>query len=1567
MKHFKQIMVLFLVVAMMMTSMSVVRAEDGDLSDDAEITTQEENSEAAGEADITVQEENEDVTGRAEVTAFEPGPILNDPVDYSGDLVIDSETEISSGGLLNSRLRRKLEEDIDTLLNYKPVDSEHVGSVIYAVDKFLASGGYNHSSGDVGSGMLTNGELGMLAAEIGLQETRLDLIDVIETNDNATGYIFVIDRNSVAVRVEDLNGEGIANALVTISYKDKNGNSITRSQYTSDGGLPGLCGFDKMSDVTYIMIDVQAENYRAQTILDKRVTTGDALYFQLKESPADDIYLRCVDMAGTDMLTEDANLYLVESGSRALDMRVIVTARGNKSLPEKITLKDDNTERSITDFSNYTQVELGTTVSRMFTLSRDWMKKDGLLRQDDVLFFDMSGTQQLLDHVRVRNALMQPGTSAEQLPLTGADKKIPLTDVMGGTGIVSLTVKYLKVPVTIGVFPEGGFIIVATFDIESLSEKYSSLFEESWNPKTRAESESVLEPFKQEFWRKADRFKSGTGKMNDSRRVSLATDKYWSFNASFSLFCTGVYNSETKNFNGSFGGIFDAKLSGGITQYFLVSTPIVIPFYLGFNVFGEFKSAITANFLWNKLSDGIGAAFSAADHTLTERFDLVAGLELYGGVGLKGICSLEAAGGATMDFAAIMGTVEEEHKDAIRFLIDSFATIRVSGAIAFFSFNLFSKSFGPWRLYDSHPDKASEITTADEEETVEFLDMDLTAVSEDGTLLLAGDGERLNHYKMNLLTSDVRTVNDIQTISSMSANTFSDSQVQIVSTGKTTALFRIASIDGRTRVIYQKQNPDTGEFMKDYYELPTMMGYDVTEFNVAASTGDDNLFYVGSVVADSSKPDIESRSKTTRVLATIVDLDTDSVRKQQVKSPLPDFGKYFYFNPRVAGHGDNIAVAYQRAVTYQYLGGAVACVFGTNEKETVMGQGYIYSSGDIVNGEPSFFVTNRSLTTRDTLTVDGYMADGYFDEKNPRFRYTADVSGYELHENEYFLTNWGYANNTNYAIIASKLYFLEKYASDYDEYGYGMRLTQVENSEGMINRENIYEFVVNDDESGICIVSTTTSYDVDMETGDNQLKGSTLKIYTLEGRYDSASHTNKAILHGPLDIFVEDIDICTFAAVFNRENCQSKGLSVVYASTPEVSLSSEGKLIKSSDLYQWQQNLKRGMVATDVEFADMFYYTDEHVLPVTITYRNIGYAIEGQVAFTIKDERGQDMHELYYNEQNKEWYDLGNEFVHNCGRMYTGDSFSIELIIAAPTYWETNRVHEVYVEISPKYRGDAKTGLTTPVYDNSLTLQGEQIVLGDKHYADLSITNISRQQQDLEKVAVEILYQDETRQSRITYLNVSNVTADPDLDKYSLRYDLTPVWDVAEKEGILAVRFYLVDEDNLPLTGETVIMLPQEILSMEEVSYEITEGADAVWVKGSEDGHVIKVVRSRNEETCFSHFTAVSIDGRELVLNKDYLAESGSTVITLNKNTLEQLSEEVHDIKISFDDGEVETTLEIKAEGEEIPDDQDEPTPVIPDSPDTGDTSNLLYWIITLQASIFGIIWILTKRRQYDR
>ena len=92
----------------------------------------------------------------------------------------------------------------------------------------------------------------------------------------------------------------------------------------------------------------------------------------------------------------------------------------------------------------------------------------------------------------------------------------------------------------------------------------------------------------------------------------------------------------------------------------------------------------------------------------------------------------------------------------------------------------------------------------------------------------------------------------------------------------------------------------------------------------------------------------------------------------------------------------------------------------------------------------------------------------------------------------------------------------------------------------------------------------------------------------------------------------------------------------------------------------------------------------------------------------------------------------------------------------------------------------------------------------------------------------------------------------------------------------------------------------------DQVVYNIISGANAVWSQGE---YVLTVRRDVNDETCYSHFTGVQIDGITLVAGTDYTAAPGSTVITFKAEMMERLSLGSHTITVLFDDGRVETTL----------------------------------------------------------
>lgn len=99
------------------------------------------------------------------------------------------------------------------------------------------------------------------------------------------------------------------------------------------------------------------------------------------------------------------------------------------------------------------------------------------------------------------------------------------------------------------------------------------------------------------------------------------------------------------------------------------------------------------------------------------------------------------------------------------------------------------------------------------------------------------------------------------------------------------------------------------------------------------------------------------------------------------------------------------------------------------------------------------------------------------------------------------------------------------------------------------------------------------------------------------------------------------------------------------------------------------------------------------------------------------------------------------------------------------------------------------------------------------------------------------------------------------------------------------------------------------------VYYTVVGGGNSSFTSGNASDIVVTVKRSESDDTCFSHFTGVQIDGTALVNGTDYTAVAGSTVITIKKETLNNLSEGGHTINVLFDDGKTETSVTVKAAG----------------------------------------------------
>ncbi|MBQ7436712.1 MAG: leucine-rich repeat protein [Oscillospiraceae bacterium] len=161
----------------------------------------------------------------------------------------------------------------------------------------------------------------------------------------------------------------------------------------------------------------------------------------------------------------------------------------------------------------------------------------------------------------------------------------------------------------------------------------------------------------------------------------------------------------------------------------------------------------------------------------------------------------------------------------------------------------------------------------------------------------------------------------------------------------------------------------------------------------------------------------------------------------------------------------------------------------------------------------------------------------------------------------------------------------------------------------------------------------------------------------------------------------------------------------------------------------------------------------------------------------------------------------------------------------------------------------------------------------------------------------------------------------------------------------------------MPATGVAVTATFKEIL------YTVVEGADSSWLKGSNGDLSIKVKRDPKDETCFQHFRnggSVAIDGAVLsedtsaLIQKDYKAEEGSTVITLHAKMLNRLSAGKHTVTITFDDGSASTGLTI----------------LVPPggySPTTGDSSRIGVWAAVMVLAGLGFVGADYARRKFRR
>lgn len=154
----------------------------------------------------------------------------------------------------------------------------------------------------------------------------------------------------------------------------------------------------------------------------------------------------------------------------------------------------------------------------------------------------------------------------------------------------------------------------------------------------------------------------------------------------------------------------------------------------------------------------------------------------------------------------------------------------------------------------------------------------------------------------------------------------------------------------------------------------------------------------------------------------------------------------------------------------------------------------------------------------------------------------------------------------------------------------------------------------------------------------------------------------------------------------------------------------------------------------------------------------------------------------------------------------------------------------------------------------------------------------------------------------------------------------------------------------------------RDIRIAEVTKPQITSGANSTWRQGSSSG------LSFTSSAPLSEFVSVTLNG--FILPDSYYSKAeGSTIITLNKNCLDQLGTGTHTISINSAGGSAETKFAVKASAQQVSQRPSYNSSSYPwSAPKTGDSANMGLWIGMIAVSVLVIggvaVYVIKKKKR---
>ncbi|MFQ7401651.1 MAG: hypothetical protein ACLRNW_28380, partial [Neglectibacter sp.] len=229
--------------------------------------------------------------------------------------------------------------------------------------------------------------------------------------------IIIVDDRTVVIRVTDQNGKGINGAAVTLKFKDKDNRDVTKNAVTgTSNGKDGFAIITDMAGTRSGFLNIEKDGYRVLTQLDADLDGGSILIHKLTPTNAKDVYVRCADLEGSDLINKPNTISLTPNTTRDLNLTVLLSGGSMNHLRmQDLRIKAKNPSSGDREFKESSKTELGEKTIQ-FTYTKRWAEKlldpDTVLKAKDVLTIEETHAtiKPVEINMKVKDAVVEKAT-----------------------------------------------------------------------------------------------------------------------------------------------------------------------------------------------------------------------------------------------------------------------------------------------------------------------------------------------------------------------------------------------------------------------------------------------------------------------------------------------------------------------------------------------------------------------------------------------------------------------------------------------------------------------------------------------------------------------------------------------------------------------------------------------------------------------------------------------------------------------------------------------------------------------------------------------------------------------------------------------------------------------------------------------------------------------------------------------------------------------------------------------------------------------------------------------------